>query len=429
MFKKLQKKLATIFKKPKAVHFIAIGLIFSSLVVSLATGFVSSNADSEILSNKISNFVKTNTVGSEYVGVTVEKNIEGYIYSRDDNDAEFTSLYGVFSQRRVTFAAGFNLNKKNNISVNEFDHIEGEDNHSIVYVGQTMCVKYEEIYYKHDPYPLLFKFPLVRKEISPGSYNLNFCISISESRAKELLTKKLPDKDPADFDDDDYLNNVIGSTITISVDGYDQQYLIQDIYLERDYYYDCLKETVGDFLVLTDYIYPKVGLDKNLRQQRLYFFNEYPYQTEYFFEYINSRYPDNSYLFTVATHNFINQEADASFILGFRGLMDKKTNIWSTIFIVSAILLAFLSLIYAIFYEIYLNKTSLLICISSLLVPYLIFKLLFVVTGNVQFFSGIGTKTNGIIIMVYAFVLIALFIFRNSIRKRAPKNDPTEVDI
>lgn len=428
MFKKNHKKLAKLIQKPKAVHFIAIGLIFASLSVSISTGFVSNDANAEILSNDISNFVKTNTNGAEYLGVTVEKNIEGHIYSRDDNDAEFLRLYGVFSQKRVTFAAGFNLNKKNNISVGEFDHREGEDNYSMIYVGQTMCVEYEDVY-KHDPYPLLFKFPLVRKEIKQRAYDLKFSISISESRAKELLIKKLPEKDPDDFTDDDYLKNIIGSSISVSVDGFEQTYLIQDIYLERDYYYDCLKEMVGDFLVLTDFNYPKSGVEKNLRQQRLYLFNEYPYQTEFFFDYLNSAYPDGDSIFSLVTYNFVDKDKDAGFILGFRNLLNQKSNVWGTIFIVFSILLAFLSLIYAILCEIYLNKTSLIICFITLFIPYAIFKLVFLITGNVKVFSGIGTKINGIILMVYAFALIALVVFRSSIRKRTSNNGSAEVDI
>lgn len=428
MIKKIIGWITKNFKKPKAVHFIAIGLVFASLVAALSTGFVSNSVNAEVLSNDISNFVKTNTTESRYLGVVVEKNVKNTVYSMQDNDAEFRRIFGVFRQERVTFAAGFNLDKSSEITVNEFEHRENEDNYSVVYVGQTRYIEYEDAY-KHDPYPLLFKFPLVRKSSEQGILDTQFCISISESRAKELLIKKLPDKDPDDFDDDDYINNIIGSTLTVTVDGYEQTYKIQDIYLERDYYYDCLKETVGDFLVLSDYTYPKIGLEKNLTQQRIYFFNEFPYQTEFFFNYINSIYADNSYPISLATYNFINKDIDSSFVLGFRDLLSQKSSILGTILIILAIVLAFLSIIYAILYEIYLNKASLLICFVTLFIPYLLFKVLYLIIGNVRLFSSVGTKTNGIILMVYAFILIALFVFRNSIRKRNSKNEPAEVDI
>lgn len=435
MSNKIKQKIISFFKKkpekPLATHFVSIGLIFASLCGALSMGFVSSNIKEETLANDISLVVKNNTKNSKYLGVIVEKAISNYVFDSKSNDSEFRGTYAVFRQNRATFAAGFNFNKTHSITVNEF---ESDVNQSVLYVGQSDSIKYENGY-KDVPYPIIFKYPLVRNpadfipDFDPNTKVPDFCVSISETRAIELISKALPDKDPKDFTDADYFKYVICQPINIVVDGYLQTLSIQNVYYKQDYYYDCLEETVGEFIIFSDYHYPQVEKEKNMSQQRMYYFNEYPYQDKYFFSHINLTYPSSDCVFFVNTNNLIHKDIDLKHILEFRNLRDQQSSASETLLLIFSIAFAFLSMVLGVFYEIYLNKTSLAICFTTLFVPYLIFKIIFAITGNITVFSNIGTKTSGIIIIVYAFVLIFVVAFKNSLSKKRTKNEVPQISI
>ena len=366
-------------QKPKKLHWFAFGSILLSLTVSLLAGLVSNDTTKEKSAEYVANLVRNNTVSSNYLGVTVQRLQENSNFSAQDNEAEFRRLYGVFRQERATFAAGYNLDKKYTISVECFDSSE---NQSIMYVGQSTSDPYGEGH-KHNPYPYIFMFPLVRDE----SIWQN-CLSISKSKATQMLLKQFPEKKESDLTDTDYRDYVVGKKTSITISSADssethtEEYSIQNIYIDQkepgyDYYYDCINEVVGEFVIFSEYFRPKYSDNKYVPSQRMYFFTDFVYQTKYFMDYLNDSYAAGEYHIDVVTKNVVKGTIDKDAVLQFRDLNTlKKTSIFETLFIIFAIALAFVSVALFIVSEIHTNKLSVMLCLVATFVPYLIFKII-----------------------------------------------------
>lgn len=414
-------------QKPKKMHWFAFGSILLSLTISLLAGLVSNDTKKEKSADYVANVVKNNTISSNYLGVTVQKLQENSYFSAQDNEAEFRRLYGVFRQERATFAAGYNLDKEYSISVECFD---SNENQSIMYVGQSLSDPYENGY-KHNPYPYVFMFPLVRDE----SVWQN-CLSISKSKATQMLLKLFPEKKESEFVDTDYKEYVVGKKTNITISSPDssethtEEYTIQNIYYEQDYYYDCINEVVGEFVIFSEYFRPKYSDNKYVPSQRMYFFTDFAYQTKYFMDYLNECYASNEYRIDVATRNIIKGTIDKESVLQFRDLNTlKKTSVFETLFIIFAIALAFVSVALFIVSEIHTNKLSVMLCLVATFVPYLIFKIIYLITKNVVLFSITSTRINGILMIVYIAAIIFVCVFEFTIKKRKELYGPADVEI
>ena len=419
---KIKTGLKKIFSaKPKKLHWVSFACIFVSLTISYVSGLVSNDAKKENLANDIANIVKTNTEKSRYLGIIIQKAKEGASFSATDNEYEFRNVYGIFRQERATFTAGFNLDKKAKITIECFD---SDENQSIMYVGQSTSIQYENGY-KHNPYPFIFMFPLIRNE----SLTKN-CLSISKTKALKMLANKFPEKKITDFTKIDYQKYVVGTKTNVVVAGFAEEYTIQNIYLEEDYYYDCVNETVGDFVIFSEYFYPRYSSGMNMNSQRMYFFNEYTYQNIYFIDYLNTAYSSNEFVFNVATNNFINRDIDLNSILSFRDYSkNSSSSVLSTIFLIISISLAFLTAALFIVSEIHKNKFSILISLLAIFLPYLIFKLIFLFSNSTLLFSNHGTKTAGIFIIVYLLAVLAIVTFGDLIKRKKPIEHVREIEI
>lgn len=414
-------------QKPKKMHWFAFGSILLSLTISLLAGLVSNDTKKEKSADYVANVVKNNTVSSNYLGVTVQKLQENSNFSAQDNEAEFRRLYGVFRQERATFAAGYNLDKEYSISVGCFD---SDENQSIMYVGQSLSDPYENGY-KHNPYPYVFMFPLVRDE----SVWQN-CLSISKSKATQMLLKLFPEKKESEFVDADYKEYVVGKKTIITISSPDssethtEEYTIQNIYYEQDYYYDCINEVVGEFVIFSEYFRPKYSDNKYVPSQRMYFFTDFAYQTKYFMDYLNECYASGEYRIDVVTRNIIKGTIDKETVLQFRDLNTlKKTSVFETLFIIFAIALAFVSVALFIVSEIHTNKLSVMLCLVATFVPYLIFKIIYLITKNIVLFSITSTRINGILMIVYIAAIIFVCVFEFTIKKRKELYGPADVEI
>lgn len=428
LIKSLLARIKKIFvKKPKKLHWVVFGSVLLSLTISLLTGLVSNDTKKEKAADYVANVVKNNTVGSNYLGITVERLQSNSNFSAQDNDSEFRRLYGVFKQERATFAAGYNLDKRYSVTVGCF---ESDENQSIMYVGQSVSIPYENGH-KHDPYPYVFMFPLIRDE---GIWQN--CLSISKSRATEMLLKLFPEKKESDFTESDYKQYVVGkrTSITISTSDFSQthteEYTIQNIYYEQDYYYKCINEVVGDFVIFSEFFRPKYSENNYVPSQRLYFFTDYAYQTKYFMDYLNNVYTSSEYHFDVVENNIVKGKIDKKAILQFRDFdVFNKTSTFETIFIIISIALTFASIALFIISEINKNKLSVILCLVSVFAPYLIFKLLYIITGNISLFSITGARTNGILMIVYILAIIFVCVFEIAVKKKRDSHGTADVEI
>ncbi len=403
-------------QKPKKLHWCAFGTIILSLTVSLLTGLVSYDTEKEKVAQYTSNIVKNNTESSKYLGVTVQRLQANSDFNAQDNDAEFRRIYGVFKQERATFAAGYNLDKSFSITV---DCIDSTENQSIMYVGQSDSEPYENGY-KHVPFPYIFMFPLVRNEDLTRN-----CLSISKSKATEILLRLFPQKKESEFTESDYKQHVIGKQTDITISSADQsetyteKYTIQNIYYEQDYYYDCMEEVVGEFVIFSEFFRPRYSDNNYVPSQRLYFFTDFVYQTKYFMTYLNDAYPTSEYHFDILENNIIKGNIDKDIVFQFRNYINKnKTSLFETIFIITAIALTFVSIALFVVSEIHKNKLSVLLCSLAVFIPYFIFKIICLITNNISLFSIASTRINGILMIVYFAAIIFVCVFELAIKKK-----------
>lgn len=252
-------------------------------------------------------------------------------------------------------------------------------------------------------------FPLVRDE----SLTKN-CLSISKSSATKYLLDMFPSKKESDLTSSDYQTYVIGASAKVTIDGFDDEYTVQNIYLDdenADYYYDCIKETVGDFVIFSEYFYPKSSENTYLDSQRMYYFTEYTYQNKYFINYLNDLYSTSNYVFFVSKNNLVNQNFDLDKVLAFRQPnFSKKSNVVETILLIVTITFAFLSIGSFIVFNVLKNDLSFALCVFTVFVPFIFFRLFYLITNNVFLFSYVGTKTCGIIMIIYLLLAIIAYV-------------------
>lgn len=255
-----------------------------------------------------------------------------------------------------------------------------------------------------------------------------------------MLLKQFPEKKESDFVDSDYKQYVIGRKTNITITSPDsssahtEEYTIQNIYYEQDYYYECINEVVGEFIIFSEYFspsyYSESGIKKYVPSQRMYFFTDFAYQTKYFMDYINEAYVSNEYHIDIVDRNVIKGPIDKNRILQFRDMASlNKTSVFETIFIIVAIALAFVSIALFIVSEIHTNKLSVLLCFVAVFAPYLIFKVLYFVTKNIVLFSITSTRINGILMIVYIAAIIFVCVFEFTIKKRKELYGTADIEI
>ena len=403
----------------KKNRFISLLLIALSLPLVYIFGSFLSNTHFEKIAEYATNVVLNHTENKKYCAITVEASSDSG--SIVDSDSEFHQLYGVFRQQKITFASGMNVDKKRDISFGNLI----SDNLSILYVGPVGTIEYNG-HYKHYTSPIEVMFADER------NYDINkYVVYISQSHADKILDLdyNYQRNENNEYSPDDYYS-LLKKNIPIFINGNEHQVLIQNIYYQSNYYYEGLNEVMGDF-VISSYYFPE-----NLRseQQNIYFLSEYTYQNKFFMSYINSVYASKK--FTVKLNHFnIVGDIDDAYLMSFYYSNEIYRYDWLAIFVFvlsGVLLLGSVSLL--IYQNRTLAKNNVLWTISNLFflfIPYLVFKIIYLITKDVSFLSADSGKITIWYIVSYLLVLtVGSIVFKNKMNLKVSHNEECyEIDI
>lgn len=358
-------------------------------------GIFSANTQIEKVASYATEVVNTATEKKNLCAITVQATDESKALA--DNETEFHNLYGVFRQEKITFATAINPDGEYDISITGISN-----NLSLLYVGPvgTKECDHGEMRYRHFVYPIQMMFDDGRY------YELNnYIIYISKTHATKILESKGVEKqEDGTYTFDDY-QSLVASTINMTFNETEYDFIVQNIYYEEDYYYQGLFDVMGDFGIVSYYL-PE-GLSN--KRKNMYFMSDYTYQNKYFMDYINTVYSSKKYLVQVNEHNLtkeINIDRLLSFYYG--GSVTRTQWLAIIIFIIGGGI--FLSSFCLYFYGKVKkgNKRKVYdywIWFILLFVPYLIFQCLYQLTKEIAVLSESSSKVNGV------FILLSIALF------------------
>lgn len=384
---------------------------FVSLSLTFVSGYFSSEALFEDNSVYISEIVDKCVPTKDLMAVSLESSGSG---SLPNSETEFLNLYGVFRQEKITFASGYNLTKENSITI---DELEDSVNYSVGYLGPTVTSNEYKGHYKDVTYPVEFMFPCKRYD----EVSMQTAI-IGQHQADLLLEKRHREKGSGGYTLEDYFS-LIASIMNITIEGKSYPFVIQDVFYDSTYYVTGISNTVGDFF-FTSYYFPNV-----VKKQNAYFMCNYSYENAFFMKYINSVYTEKDNYSIKCVKNKTTREFDEERALNFYYNEIPKDVFVKTILIVLSSLLLFIALS-LIFVSI--KKYSVLILISHsafAFLPFMIFKIIYMVSGNVRIFSEFGAGLNSIFLLIFIVLNICIYLFKKNYVGKSNKTENKEYEI
>ena len=383
----------------------SICLSLLGLMLVFIGGIFSANTQIEKVANYATEVVTTATEKENLCAVTVQATEDSKPIA--DTETEFHNLYGVFRQKKITFATTVNPDREYDISITGIS-----DNLSLLYVGPVGTKENigGEERYRHYIYPIEMMFEDGRYyEIN------NYIIYISKTHATKILESKGVEKqEDGTYTFDDY-ETLVASNLSMTFDGEEFDFVIQNIYYETDYYYQGLYDVMGDFGIVSYYL-PN-GLSN--KRKNMYFMSDYTFQNKYFMDYINTIYSSKKYLVEVNNYNLvkdINEERLLSFYYGSSVTRLQWLSIMT--FIIGG------AVFFSSFCLYFYGKTrrgnkrriyDYWIWFVLLFAPYLFFKVLYLLTHEISLMSETSSKVNGVFILLSTGLLFVLDIFTKNV--------------
>ena len=373
----------------------SICLSLLGLMLVFIGGIFSANTQVEKIADYATEVVTTATEKGNLCAITVQATEDSKGIANTDD--EFHNLYGVFRQEKITFATTVSPDREHDISITGIS-----DNLSLLYAGPIGTSKCDtgEKRFRHYVFPIETMFEDGRYyEIN------NYVIYISKTHATKILEENgVAKQEDGTYTFDDY-ETLVASTISMTVDGEEFDFLVQNIFYEKGYYFDGLHDVMGDFGIVSYYL-PK-GLSSE--RKNMYFMSDYTYQNKYFMDYINTVYSSKKFLFEVNRYNLtkdINEDRLLSFYYG--GSVTRTQWLAIIIFIIGGGI--FLSSFCLYFYGKVKkgNKRKVYdywIWFLLLFVPYLLFQCLYLLTKEIAVLSESSSKVNGV------FILLSIALF------------------
>ena len=369
-----------------------------SLLFVFPTGFFSNETFFEREAENIAKLAKQNP-SAEYVNLLVEPQDN---LSMPMPSADFYNLYGIFNilENKCTFAGTGNADKAHSLTIQEISECE---NLSILFAESNSNIEYKG-HWKHDYYPLELMF---KGSFTKYNNAFSFCY-IGESYAKKLLDLK-----GEDYTEDNF-NALIGKdNIVFVCDGKEYVFTIANIYLETNYFYDGLQNVMGDFVVMS------MSFPSEIRRQASFFLNQYKFQNKYYMNYICSRYSNDKYSLKLNKFNltkFDNQNVTDFFVRK----NDNQALSW--FFLILAIVLLIVSSVIMYLDLLPRNKMQAISFFVIAFSPYLLFKVIYLITKQTAIFSSFSSVANLIFIILYLLLFIILFMTRTRTLKHSPSD-------
>lgn len=388
--------------KDKKTNLITIFcLIFFSLLIIFPAGALHSSAVVEDTSEYLADVAEKHTVNKKYAAMMIEPN--------DTTDKkinnpynEFHFLYGIFREGLATYVGSVNADKSHIVKLKD---INEDVNFSFLNVDSGFGVTDikdkdgNHLYYKQEFYPLKLMFYSNHPQVK-GAKSF---IYISQRRANCILDKynlaHTSENYQKILNNEDYL-------VTLDFDGTDYKFAIDNIYLEEDYFYEALDETIGEFFLAGQWYPP------GFKRQGLFFLRNYAYQNKYYIQYATQLYSLDDFNFKILERNFINDFKIDSSKLIYVG--NKSGDAGAILLLVFSIVLLIIAAFF-IFVSIFrFNIVNSLFVGGFLLTPYIIFWIIHEITKSAFLFTNFSTTCYIWCLLSFIFVYFVLFLIKRS---------------
>lgn len=371
--------------------FVAFSFLFVSLVVAILGGALDSSILYQDGADYIAKTVDSDLVEGDYLSLVLESSDESE-YPMPTSYNEFVATYGTFKERKAYYASTVNADKKHAITLNEIPNCP---NLSVLYANVHSNKEYNG-HYKQEYYPTELMFEGNHDRTGATSF-----LYVSQSQADIILKGRGVVAGEEGYTEEQY-ESLLGTHTTIAFDGEELIYNIGNVYLEQNYYYEALTSVMGNFIC------SHVRFPNGFEKQSLYFLNDYEFQNEYYMKRINEVFSSEHYSARVNLNNVtgdIDQSRATSFF--YNHTYDDGKTAGHIVLIVLACLSALISLFLCWRWLIAPKAINILIMVPFALSPYLILKLIYLISGNTYIFSPSGLLTMSILLMIY----LALYAF------------------
>lgn len=396
---------------------ICMGILFVAFASIFPVGALTSETANEVCAEYYANISKNHTTE------TGDKNLSGLVVQpkpgkdakmRHDTDVAITELWGVFKGENASFAPVMNANRENEIYFSDQEF--SEESLSLVYtnIGQSTEPYHidkktkKPIDYKFQSSPLALMFPSALSGMQDKCH-----IYISQAQAERKLKEQ-----KVEVIDYNALKSLLKTEISLEINGTSYDCVIDNIYLDNfkhayhfsdyNYYYATdIGTIIGDFVFVILYANKANVFPDKLTRQSLYVMSEYSFRNQFYLSYAKEAYSSEKYSFDYVRSNLKNNFEPDQEILTRTVTQTAQNNsgVFLTILCVLAFCLAFFLIVR---YKLLIQPLSLLLCFASIIVPFLTFKIIFSVVGNIYLFSSFSLMLNMILILVFIFGIILL---------------------
>ncbi len=398
--------------KPTLVSSIIMLLSFTSVFLS---GSTASQTRIESCANYFADIASNHTIKSgkkELAGLIIEpKDDSGK--SMQSTYSELLSLYGTFREDNVAFAPVVNANKERQIYFSNSSFSSNPLSFLYSSVGAASIPyqtneKGEIVNYIFQCYPLATMFESGHKGTQPFSF-----IYISQTHAKNVLISRGYEEDNLPY------SVLLGETIQLLLDGTPRDFVIENIYLDNYYSAKDISSVIGDF-VFTYMHGADASFLNNYKKQGLYFMSKHAFRNQYYLEYGIQAYGNRYYDFKFATYNL--KDGYSPDVAKLNSIFNNKVSLLSVVLTIVSIAFAICSVLIILKYKIYKSNLSLIFVLLSAIIPYLVFKIVCKLSGEIILFSRFSTTFNLILfVSVVVILLLTIFIGRVVLKKGIKK--------
>lgn len=396
MFEKLNKAIKKIVSNKKILFTTLVSVLFlASFSLCFVSGACSPSVKTEKTAEYVANIATNHTKNGLYTALIVEPN-DKTEKKLIDTGTELYSLYGVFKENIASYASTVNADHTYDI---RFRDIE-TSNLSYLYVTSGFNSVPYHGHYKHEYYPLELMFMREKDPEIWGKSNFDSLLYISQTQANKLLDLK-----GLEHTTDNY-KNLLKTRIFLTTNGVEKEWQIEDIYLEQNYFYEAVNECAGEFV----FAWSSNAFLKGPKKQSLYFLSPYAFRNSFYFEYATTLYPQSDFDYKISDFNFTDNFKVDNSKLVFS--INSNDAIGSTLILVLGITLAMSNFVIIYFLLPEIRWWNHLIFGFSMIAPYLVFKLIFKLTGDVVCFSAFSTNANMIMLLSTIFVYLVVLLLK-----------------
>lgn len=440
VFKRIKEWFTKDFNFKKTL--ICCGISFLAFLLVFPAGSLSSKTVNEVCADYYAKISKEYTVergDKKLSGLVVEPKDGTTAKVRQDTENAITELWGVFKGSNASFAPVINANKNYDIRFSDKYKAYSDENLSLVYTnsGQSTevyhCTRDEngeikDVYdYKFQSSPLALMFASGVSGIQDKLH-----IYISQTQAEKMLSSRNEEITKEN------LEKLQWENAQILINGVVCDCIIDNIYLDNyehvveqprnpktnekyDYYYASDIGTIAGDFVFVIFTHLKSGVfPEDVKKESLYVMSEYSYRNKFYLEYAKENYSSEDFSFDYMRSN-LKEGFDPDDSILQNTLKASKSDVWCTL-ITILFISAFLAGIFFIYrYTLFKQPLSLLAISCASLIPYFVFKLIFILSNNTYVFSSYSLTFNLILFVAFALAILILNCFGRKLKTEATK--------